>query len=199
MQAVQPSSRDLILCAGEIISGDVLGRAKRKTEKTAAWAMKKRSWTRTICSPMHMRISKTCQEEAFFPHMSQEDCERTVNNKRSSKTFVFARQWLKETRQNGVFLDATPKRWLNLKQWQVRPNWWPQVRKQWWRCHSLLWYALVRRDTPRMSGLPLLLGRRRVVPIHAILWWGQPKGLWTRWSSLSCEPHSVWLFPYNYL
>ena len=32
MQAVQPSSRDLILYAGEIISGDVLGRAKRKTE-----------------------------------------------------------------------------------------------------------------------------------------------------------------------
>ena len=41
--------------------------------------------------------------------MSQEDCERTVNNKRSSKTFVFARQWLKETRQNGVFFGCHAK------------------------------------------------------------------------------------------
>ena len=46
------------------------------------------------------------------------------------------------------FLDATPKRLLNLKQRQVRPNWWPQVRKQW--C-SLLWYALVRPNVRASS------------------------------------------------
>ena len=33
----------------------------------------------------------------------------------------------------------------------------PLVQKQRWRCQLLLWYALVTHDTPRMSGLPLLL------------------------------------------